>query len=111
MVSRYHSSTCTYMNPVKSPCGKKNFFMGLRCSSFYDAVICICVGLKEVIRIACVMALVVGSELHEKANVPRDSPIIESLASSAVSYTIDIRVQKLVWELVHLRYMLHYMYF
>lgn len=42
-------------------------------------------GLKEVIRIACVIALTVGSELHEQTNVPKDSPIIESLATSAVS--------------------------
>ena len=43
------------------------------------------IGLKEVIRIACMIALVVGSELHETTVVPRDSPIIESMATSAVS--------------------------
>ncbi len=39
----------------------------------------------EVLRIACMIALVVGSELHETVVVPMDSPIIESMVSSAVS--------------------------
>ena len=32
------------------------------------------------------IALVVGSELHEKATVPRDSSIVEALVNSAVSF-------------------------
>ena len=42
-------------------------------------------GLTEVIRISCMIALLVGSELHEKAVVPSDTPIIEAMVSSAVS--------------------------
>ena len=37
---------------------------------------------------AAMFALVVGSELHERARVPRDHPVISSLVSSSVSLLI-----------------------
>ena len=46
------------------------------------------VGLIEVIHVAGMFALVVGSELHEKAVVPRDLPVIEAFVSAAVCSTI-----------------------
>lgn len=41
-------------------------------------------GLIEVIHVAGMFALVVGSELHEKAVVPRDLPVIEAFVSAAM---------------------------
>lgn len=41
-------------------------------------------GLVDVIYVAAMFALVVGSELHENAKVHRENPIITSLVSAAV---------------------------
>ncbi|XP_011410302.1 PREDICTED: restriction of telomere capping protein 5-like [Amphimedon queenslandica] len=43
--------------------------------------------LAEVIHTAAMFALVVGSDLHERAKVPRDHPIISSLVSASMLMT------------------------
>ena len=42
-------------------------------------------GLTKILHVAATFGLVVGSELHEKAAVPKDHVILTSFANAAVS--------------------------
>ena len=47
-----------------------------------------CTGLSILINVAATYAMVIGSELHERAVLPRDHYIINSLVTAAVSCSL-----------------------
>ena len=49
-------------------------------------------GLAKVIHVAATFGMVVGSELHERAVLPKDHYIIQAFINSAVRYYLAMRI-------------------